>query len=134
MGQIYSTVLNQTENNYSFSTRHLILSMTKDEDEFVPPCEAIFYHPFFWSPEEILDFLLVVYDFYEKEEERNNKKTANLLENESLAIPEELRNLFQQCNIPVPKTDKDAIKAFTIIVSINWIFLCSNFKTVSYIT
>ena len=106
--------------------------MTNDKDDFVPSCEAIFYHPFFWSPEEILDFLLVVYDFYKKEEERNNIKTANLLESESLAIPEVL-NLFQQCNIPIPKTDQDAIKAFTIIVSINWLFLYSNFKTVIYI-
>ena len=57
LGRIYSYLLEGIDDRISHdSSNHLIKCMSNSNDKFVPSCEALFYHPFFWLPEEMKDF------------------------------------------------------------------------------
>lgn len=71
LGQIYEDLLSPSEKNLMqvYSTQHLILSMKNQNDEFIPPCDAIFYHPLFWDSEDITDFILLTGEICKEPEE-----------------------------------------------------------------
>ena len=109
LGQIFSRLLSQqaVDNVLSPCSRHLIQSMSDLKDECVPPSEAIFYHPFFWSHEEVVDFLLVAGDFYEE----------NFLIDKCFA----LRNSLPQHeteNIRLMKINRESIEEFSKLVGL----------------
>jgi hypothetical protein len=80
---------------------HLIQSMIGTRDERVLPCEAVFYHPLFWSPGEVTDFLLVVGDFYK--DNPTIDRNSNLESNRNGKLTQEFQHL---------KTNRSAIEYF----------------------
>ena len=85
---------------------HLIRAMTDiRDDECVPSCEAVFYHPFFWSVEEIADFLIVAMDFYKANP--NIDRTSTIVQ--SINSKQEFQHL---------KTNRSVFEYFQSQVSI----------------
>ena len=88
---------------------HLIRCMIDLEDECVPPSEAVFYHPFFWSHEEVFDFLLMSVDFYAQNPSiEKNSSIINLL---SVQLSQ-----LEQKNL---QTKREAIDTFSKLVGYN---------------
>ncbi len=100
MGHIYRDLFKQVDDVPPLC-QHLIQSMIGTGDERVPPCEAVFYHPLFWSPGEIADFLLVVGDFYK--DNPTIDRNSNLEPNRNGKLTQEFQHL---------KTNRSAIEYF----------------------
>ena len=125
LGQIYSDLLRQVDAAMTPCSDHLIRCMIDLEDECVPPSEAVFYHPFFWSHEEVFDFLLMSVDFYAQNPSiEKNSSIINLL---SVQLSQ-----LEQKNL---QTKREAIDTFSKLVGYNWSNwkLHHNFKTMHFI-
>lgn len=117
LGKIYEDALSRLEKNpMLFDTQHLISSMKNQNDEFVPPCDAIFYHPLFWDLEGIIDFILLTGNISEENLEIGNSLVTEMEYETSKTSENILDNLFQHTK-SIPKTNRDLIQAISKEVS-----------------
>jgi hypothetical protein len=104
LGQIFLDLFKQVTDVPPLC-HHLIQSMQDSRDECVPSCEALFYHPFFWSSGEIAEFLLVAGDFYR---DNPNIDKNTILKSKQNSVKKEYQHL---------KKNRSAIEYFLTHVS-----------------